>query len=101
MFGLVVLILIGFSLATLFTNTVKGKLSNSIVNFFLMLLMAIKNYGTAPTWAFILFMVLAIINAVLVAIYARIYLEEKKGKKAAKVSNRDKFLNEIKKKYGS
>ena len=101
MFGLVVLILIGFSIATMFMDSVKGKLSNSVVNFFLMSILAIMDYVTGATWFYILFLVLSVINAVLVGIYTRMYLEEKKGKKTAKVSNRDKFLNEIKKKYSS
>ena len=101
MFGLVVLILVCFSIATMFTNSIKGKLFNSIINFSLMSMLAIKDYGTGITWLYILFLVLSVINAVLVGIYTRMYLEEKKGKKTAKVSNRDKFLNEIKKRYGS
>lgn len=101
MFGLVVLILIGFSIATMFTDSIKGKLLNSFINFSLMSILAIKDYGTGSTWFCILFLVLSVINAVLVGIYTRMYLEEKKGKKTAKDSNRDKFLNEIKKKYGS
>ena len=101
MFGLVVLILVCLSIATMFTNSIKGKLLNSIFNFSLMSILAIKDYGTGVTWLYILFLVLSVINAVLVGIYTRMYLEERKGKKTAKVSNRDKFLNEIKKKYGS
>lgn len=101
MFGLVVLILVCLSIATMFTDSIKGKLLNSIINFSLMSILAIKDYGTGLTWFYILFLVLSVINAVLVGIYTRMYLEEKKGKKTAKVSNRDKFLNDIKKRYGS
>ena len=99
--GLVILILVGLSLATLFTNTVKGKLANSIVNFFLMSLMAIRDYGVSPGW-FIFCLVLAIVNAVFVVIFANMYLDERKSsKRVIETNNTEKFLKEIEKRYGS
>lgn len=99
--GVVILILVCLSLVTLFRNTVKGKLANSIVNFFLMSLMAISNYGVSPGW-FIFSLVLAIVDAVFVVIFANMYLDERKSsKRVIETNNTEKFLKEIEKRYGS
>ena len=66
-----------------------------------MSLLAIKDYGTGLTWLWVLFLILAIIDAVFVMVYATLYLEENSGKKITKINDRDKFLNDIKRKYGS
>lgn len=66
-----------------------------------MSLLAIKDYGTEPTWLWVLFLILAIIDAVFVVIHLKMYIDEKNGKEAIKISNRDKFLSDVKRKYGS
>ena len=63
-----------------------------------MSLLAIKDYGT---WLWVLSIILAIIDAVFVVIYLKMYIDEKNGKEAIKINNRDKFLSDIKRKYGS
>ena len=98
---LVLLFLLILSIATLFTSSTKGRLLNSTINFFLMSLLAIKDYGTGLTWLWVLFLILAIIDAVFVVIHLKMYIDEKNGKEAIKINNRDKFLSDIKRKYGS
>lgn len=66
-----------------------------------MSLLAIKDYGTGLTWLWVLFLILAIIDAVFVVIHLKMYIDEKNGKEAIKINNRDKFLSDIKRKYGS
>ena len=96
----IALVLLVMSLCTLFTTSRKGRLFNSVVNTVLMAVMMTKdlivgNYGWAG-----LFAALFILDIVFLFLVSRWDKKENPWNKFDDLLERDKFLNDIKKKYG-
>jgi hypothetical protein len=93
--------LIVLSLCTLFETSLKARLFNLVVNTALMAVMMTKNIITGSYGFAGLFGALLVLNLVLIVFVLRLVKKENPFDKVVEHSVRDKFLNDIKKKYGS